>query len=297
MDRAKTRVQKLFKSLKNGSRRAEKELWDIWQMRDSEMWRIEHPYNEDDIIEIKKVDYPATRWDAGSTKYYKVNERGEIESLREKDAKELLNRGKGKLVDTFAFEKEFESETKLSASDHRNLRKEIANIKQIPDSQLTSREKSIQDLGKQLGVPVVFFEGNKNLHGYFAGGTSFINRNSATSLEWTFWHESFHAMQAQNPNLYNQILSEIKKSQSFTDKQIDAYRKEIGAFSLSDDEVIEEMLADNMQDAAKRSGIIDSLRGNRNLFQKFVDFVRDLYNQVKDYFNSPKTSSTLQRIN
>ena len=168
----------------------------------------------------------------------------------------------------------------------------LKNLKILRQSQLTSREKSIQDLGKQLGVPVVFFEGNKNLHGYFAGGTSFINRNSATSLEWTFWHESFHAMQAQNPNLYNQILSEIKKSQSFTDKQIDAYRKEIGAFSLSDDEVIEEMLADNMQDAAKRSGIIDSLRGNRNLFQKFVDFVRDLYNQVKDFFNAPKNKLT-----
>lgn len=168
------------------------------------------------------------------------------------------------------------------------LGKQLQNLKILAPEDLTDRQKAIQEMGQRLGVPVVYFEGNRNLHGFQSGGISFLNKNSATSIEWTFWHEFFHALKSRNNNFYKQILNEIKKSNPFSSKQIQKYREEIGAYELSDEDIIEEMLADNMSRSARRAEIIDSLRGQRNIFQRLMDYIKDTYNRIKDFFETPR---------
>lgn len=169
------------------------------------------------------------------------------------------------------------------ASVQGDLKKIGKRVVFLPDNSLTSREKGIKEFGEKMGLKVVFFEGPSNLHGMYENGVSFINRRSSTSAPWTFWHEAFHWLRHNNPELYRQMVSDIGKKQAFSSEQLQAYRDKTGRQALSDADVIEEMLADAMPDVHKRVSLFRDLgKADASLLQRFVGWLRDAMRAFHD---------------
>lgn len=163
-----------------------------------------------------------------------------------------------------------------------------SNVKFIADTDLSGREKNLQGIGKQMGVPVMFFEGHPDLHGFYSKGISFLNRKSAINPKWTFWHETFHWLKANNESLYNDMVSHIKNREDFTQKQINDYRDQIGRPELSDNDAIEEMMADYMPDVRRRVELFKSLsKENPSLAERFVAWIRDVMDRFHEFMRAP----------
>lgn len=175
------------------------------------------------------------------------------------------------------------------ASVQGDLKKIGKRVVFLPDNSLTSREKGIKEFGEKMGLKVVFFEGPSNLHGMYENGVSFINRSSSTSAPWTFWHETFHWLRHNNPELYRQMVSDIGKKQAFSSEQLQAYRDKTGRQALSDADVIEEMLADAMPDVHKRVSLFRDLgKADASLLQRFVGWLRDAMRAFHDALTGRK---------
>lgn len=175
------------------------------------------------------------------------------------------------------------------ASVQGDLKKIGKRVVFLPDNSLTSREKGIKEFGEKMGLKVVFFEGPSNLHGMYENGVSFINRSSSTSAPWTFWHETFHWLRHNNPELYRQMVSYIGKKQAFSSEQLQAYRDKTGRQALSDADVIEEMLADAMPDVHKRVSLFRDLgKADASLLQRFVGWLRDAMRAFHDALTGRK---------
>lgn len=175
------------------------------------------------------------------------------------------------------------------ASVQGDLKKIGKRVVFLPDNSLTSREKGIKEFGEKMGLKVVFFEGPSNLHGMYENGVSFINRSSSTSAPWTFWHETFHWLRHNNPELYRQMVSDIGKKQAFSSEQLQAYRDKTGRQALSDADVIEEMLADAMPDVHRRVSLFRDLgKADAPLLQRFVEWLRDAMRAFHDALTGRK---------
>lgn len=175
------------------------------------------------------------------------------------------------------------------ASVQGDLKKIGKRVVFLPDNSLTSREKGIKEFGEKMGLKVVFFEGPSNLHGMYENGASFINRRSSTSAPWTFWHEAFHWLRHNNPELYRQMVSDIGNKQAFSSEQLQAYRDKTGRQALSDADVIEEMLADAMPDVHKRVSLFRDLgKADASLLQRFIGWLRDAMRAFHDALTGRK---------
>lgn len=165
------------------------------------------------------------------------------------------------------------------------------NIKFIPDEKLKTEEHSISELGEQMGVPVRFFVGQRGLRGFHADGITYINRNGNRGIEWTFWHESLHWIKATNSKLYQSLLDNVQKAQDITPEQIKAYRDTIklgtaktekGKYLMSDSDIIEEMLGDEMADSVERLDLFNSIqKNNPSIFNSLVEWLKDAIAKVK----------------
>lgn len=174
----------------------------------------------------------------------------------------------------------------------------LKHVEYTADEDLTDREKGIQDFGKQMGMKVVFFDGPSNLNGYHNNGVTFLNRNAAKSAPWTFWHESFHWMRNNNPQLYRQMVQYISGKQAFSPEQLSAYREAIGRPELSDAATIEEMMADAMPEVRKRVSFFrDMGKENKGLLQRFVGWIRDTMAAFHNAMSKPKAGLTSTQKN
>lgn len=81
--------------------------------------------------------------------------------------------------------------------------------------------------------------------------------NQIMSIGKVFWHESMHWLKSNNPKLYWQLV----KATEITDAQRDAYLERTGRTDLITDEAIdEEILANQFEDVAKRTGLLQNMR-------------------------------------
>lgn len=185
-------------------------------------------------------------------------------------------------------------EEKFSARRQEALSKILKEVELVAPEKLTRRQQGIADFGKAMGMPVVFFKGVTNLHGFHASnGVTFLNTESETSLSWTFWHEALHWMKANNEELFREIIEDVEKAGAFTKAQLDGYRKAIGAPELSDADVIEEMLADALPDVKKRVPFLKDLgKRNRSLAERFVGWIREVMDRFRDFFHTPAMGLT-----
>ena len=161
------------------------------------------------------------------------------------------------------------------------------------ESTLKGHEKHIADFGKSLGVPVIFFDGPSQLHGFHNNGITFLNRRSATSLPWTFWYETFHWLRNNNPELYQKMVGYINGKEQFSPGKLQEYRDEIGRPELSDAETIEEMMADAMPDVKKRVSFMKGLgKESPSLAQRFVAWIRRIMDKFRDALHRPLAGLT-----
>lgn len=165
----------------------------------------------------------------------------------------------------------------------------VQHIEFPESSALTTREKAMQEFGQQMGVKVVFFDGPTNLRGFYNKGITFINRSASKSPSWVFWHENLHWLRSNNPELYRQMVDYISGRQEFAPEQLQAYRDAIGRPELTDEDTIEEMLADAMPDVHKRVDLFRKMgRENKSLIQRFFGWLRDTMAAFHNAFSQPK---------
>lgn len=178
---------------------------------------------------------------------------------------------------------------RMSAESSISFDDALNRMEFIADDQLTRQERAIKEMGRQLGVPVVFYDiaDLSELRGFHASGVSFINRRANMPLNWVFWHESFHWLKQNNPSIYRDMVNYIAGKDGFTQKQIDAYKEQTGRADLSNEAAIEEMLADFMPQVSRRVGLMKQLaKENPTLAERFVAWVRDMLDRFRAAFSA-----------
>ena len=102
-----------------------------------------------------------------------------------------------------------------------------------------------------------------------------------------------HWLKANNPELFKQLV----KAAGITNAQRKAYLEETGRTDLEDDAAIdEEILADQMEDVAKRTGLLQSIAGkNRGLVQRVIQWLKDTMNKFIDHFRNPQGKLTTEQ--
>ena len=174
--------------------------------------------------------------------------------------------------------------------------KMINSNEYVADEDLTTWQKMLQEFGRILGMPVTFFKNKPYLHGYHVNGRTFINVNSDMSLSRTVWHETFHWLRNNNPALYDAMVAYIAEAEGIGQAQIDKYKSDNGRTTLTNEEAVEEMMADAMQDVRNRVKFLKDLgKENKTLAQRFVEWIHRIMDRFTDFFNVPGGMTTKQK--
>ena len=154
----------------------------------------------------------------------------------------------------------------------------------MPESELSDEQKAWKSFSEtQLGIPLQFYDGPKELHGQFDATSDmmYLNRNSEMDYRWTFYHEAFHALKQSDGRLYRDLLQAVEDTTMITKAQMDAYRKSVHGADMSDDAVKEEMLADAFANEKTETHTVSSLANKEpNLATRVMRFARRLADKV-----------------
>lgn len=121
----------------------------------------------------------------------------------------------------------------------------------IDSMMLTADQKAIESFSKEVfGLNVKFFKGLDELHGRYDSYTNaiYVNADTPADIDWAFWHVAFHSMKELDPRLYDDLLLATKKAKLFSREDIVRYRLDIKQPHMSEEAVLEEMLADAFAD-------------------------------------------------
>ncbi len=194
----------------------------------------------------------------------------------------------GKLYDDlFAAIKTRETEKGVeiySCSDHATLAGQLEQCQIAPPNALSKKELLFQKFSKEvMGVGLEFYDGPQTLHGKYDPhfDTIYINRKSGADMEWVFYHELFHCMSKQNPELCNDLMRWTENSEIITKEQIDAYRTAINAKDMSDTQIRQEMFADALAQIKTGKKLVEIMeKEDRNLSARFVNFTKKMANRL-----------------
>lgn len=191
-------------------------------------------------------------------------------------------------------DKEQSSNYSFAEDMYKNL-DEYVDIREKADFdnvKIGDYEKEISAIGDRMGTPIYWFTGPKGFRGWHSHGTTYLNVNGNWSHPKVFWHETFHWIARNNPSLFNDMLNDMKKR--ITSKQINDYRKIVWrGDKLSEDKIIEEMMADSFYNVVKRVKYLRNLgKENKSLAKRLISFIRDLMNRFTDFLNNPKARLT-----
>ena len=165
------------------------------------------------------------------------------------------------------------------------LRRMLQEATFLKDSKLSTQEKNLSALGDAMGIPTVWMDADARLHGFHSDGVTFLNRRSKMHLPQVFWHEAFHYMRANNPKLYSEVVDYIQQSERFTPAQLENYRNKIARLGLSDEDTIEEMLADQMHDVGMRVPLLKAMaRENPGLARRVASWIRRMIDRFVAHF-------------
>lgn len=164
----------------------------------------------------------------------------------------------------------------------------VKSAQAVYEQDLTDREKGLIAFGRKMGVTISFFKGDSRLHGWQKGNAIFINRNSAKDLNQVFWHESFHWLKRNNQKLYESLEKAVLQNDDIA-AQVKAWQKKTGRNNLTEEETIEEMLADAMLDASTRGKFFEKLGVTHpTLAQKLIKWIKNTYRDLVNQFRHTK---------
>lgn len=182
----------------------------------------------------------------------------------------------------------------FSCTRHDTLEAQIEASRPILPADYTQEERTIAAVSQELGIPVQFYEGPATLHGHFSpsSDTMYLNRDSEATLPWTFYHEAFHVLRNEDPDLYKDILTFIEKKHAITGYQIDAFRRENHAMNLSDAAVKEELLANAFADQKTARHLIYQMAEEKpSLAGRFLRFTKRLAHRAADFLQKRQKNS------
>lgn len=190
------------------------------------------------------------------------------------------------------------SGTKYSATGEMTEAERMrSEARELSRDEWTPKQKKIADFGEQMGVPVVFIDGDPRLHGYHENGVTYLNVNSEIPIHNVYWHESFHWMRNNNPELYSDLIGRLQELDIFSEEDIESYRESIGRPELTNEEAVEEMLADAMMDKKQREDIMQNVaKSDKNLIERFVAWLRETMKSFQAFMKNPDAGLTRAKI-
>lgn len=190
------------------------------------------------------------------------------------------------------------SGTKYSTSGEMTEAERMrSEARELSRDEWTPKQKKIADFGEQMGVPVVFIDADPRLHGYHENGVTYLNVNSEIPIHNVYWHESFHWMRNNNPELYSDLIGRMQELGVFPEEDIADYKKSIGRPELTNEEAIEEMLADAMMDKKQREDIMQNVaKSDKNLIERFVAWLRETMKSFQAFMKNPDAGLTRAKI-
>lgn len=231
---------------------------------------------------LKKLDYQYVVKKPNNSRYHSA-----LLFKNEKEAKYLLNEIKENIRKD-KFNKKYSGVGQMIPSliDYDNL---------LTEDKLNRQEKALSDFGKIIGCPILYFNNDKakNIRGAFSGGIMYLNRASNISPRWTFYHEFIHWLKGTNPEVFAEIRKAIGEVSA---KRILEYRDEIvggndsfdGKPLLTDEDIIEEMIADHMYNTSTRVSLNKLMvKNNLTIWQRFVAFWHNLLDKFRALYSIP----------
>ena len=231
---------------------------------------------------LKKLDYQYVVKKPNNSRYHSA-----LLFKNEKEAKYLLNEIKENIRKD-KFNKKYSGVGQMIPSliDYDNL---------LTEDKLNRQEKALSDFGKIIGCPILYFNNDKakNIRGAFSGGIMYLNRASNISPRWTFYHEFIHWLKGTNPEVFAEIRKAIGEVSA---KRILEYRDEIvggndtfdGKPLLTDEDIIEEMIADHMYNTSTRVSLNKLMaKNNPTIWQRFVAFWHNLLDKFRALYSIP----------
>ncbi len=193
------------------------------------------------------------------------------------------------LFDSIRF-KMHDKNCELYSASAENISEMLKESKLLLEKNLNSEQIALKKMSEEVfDIEVKYFEGSPKFHGRYDDDKNiiYINSDAETSLDWTFWHEAFHIMKNDEPELYEDILKHVESCEIFTSQQIENYRQSVNQSNLKKSQVVEEMLADAFADMKTGHRIVEKMsEKNRSLAEKFVDFTKKLFDGVKNFFKA-----------
>ncbi|MBR6013454.1 MAG: hypothetical protein IK062_06695 [Selenomonadaceae bacterium] len=188
----------------------------------------------------------------------------------------------------------------LYSASAENIQEMLKESKLLFERELNYEQIALKKMSEEVfAVEIKYFEGSPKLHGRYDEDKNiiYINGNAETSLEWTFWHEAFHIMKSNEPELYEDILKHVESCEIFTSQQIENYRQAVNQPNLKKSKVMEEMLADAFADMKTGRRIVEKLsEKNQSLAEKFVDFTKKLLDGVKKFFKAKEVQEKYPEV-
>lgn len=231
---------------------------------------------------LKKLDYQYVVKKPNNSRYHSA-----LLFKNEKEAKYLLNEIKENIRKD-KFNKKYSGVGQMISSliDYDNL---------LTEDKLNRQEKALSDFGKIIGCPILYFNNDKakNIRGAFSGGIMYLNRASNISPRWTFYHEFIHWLKGTNPEVFAEIRKAIGEVSA---ERILEYRDEIvggndtfdGKPLLTDEDIIEEMIADHMYNTSTRVSLNKLMaKNNPTIWQRFVAFWHNLLDKFRALYSIP----------
>lgn len=150
----------------------------------------------------------------------------------------------------------------------------------LTDSQLAMRKFAEEVLELNLR----YFDGPAEYHGRYVPteDTVYLNQASEKPLDWTIWHESFHAMKQLEPALYQDILDGVEKTHPITPEQIAAFKEAVHGPNLSDSLCKEELLANAFADSKTRTERLQEQ--STGIAGKITAFMGTIAAKARSYF-------------
>ena len=203
------------------------------------------------------------------------------------------------LFDSIRF-KAHDKNCELYSAAIADVSEKIRETRLMSETELTLEQLALQKMSEEVfGIKLKYIEGVPEIHGRYDSDNDimYINGNAETKLEWAFWHETFHLLKKHEPELYEDISKYVERHEFFGSQQIEEYKKAVKQPTLSESEVVEEMLADAFADMKTGRRIVEKMSEEKpSVAQKFLAFTKKLVEGVKKFFKSEEVKEKYPEV-